>query len=93
MLSKSLIVIASALFLTGCATTTTNLAKYSNNNPQRGTVAQASDTASKGARPNAPVLLRIIKETKTLELWKQDRDNTWIKAKTYAICAYSGRCR
>jgi murein L,D-transpeptidase YafK len=37
------------------------------------------------------VLLRIIKETKQLELWKQDNDGTWIKVKSYEICAFSGQ--
>lgn len=86
MTSKRLIVVASALLLAACSPT----ARYSSKDPQRGLVAQASDTANKGARSNAPVLLRIIKETKTLELWKQDRDNNWSKIKAYEICAVSG---
>ena len=63
MIRKALIVAASALVLAGCVPT----AHYSSKDPQRGLVTQASDTANKGARYNAPVLLRIIKETKQLE--------------------------
>jgi murein L,D-transpeptidase YafK len=87
MIRKTLIVAASALVLAACSPTV----KYSSKDPQRGLVVQASDTLNKGARYDAPVLLRIIKETKQLELWKQDRDATWIKVKSYEICAFSGQ--
>lgn len=87
MIRKTLIVAASALVLAACSPT----ARYSSKDPQRGLVTQASDTLNKGARYNAPVLLRIIKETKQLELWKQDRDGTWIRVKSYEICAFSGQ--
>ena len=87
MIRKALIVAASALVLAGCVPTV----KYSSKDPQRGLVVQASDTANKGAKYNAPVLLRIIKETKQLELWKQDSDNSWTKIKSYEICAFSGQ--
>lgn len=89
MRHKGLVLISSLLILGGCSINP-NVAKYSNRDPQRGTVAQSIDTSSKGARPNAPVLLRIIKETKTLELWKQENNHSWSKVKTYDICAYSG---
>ena len=87
MIRKALIVAASALVLAGCSPTV----KYSSKDPQRGLVTQASDTLNKGARYNAPVMLRIIKETKQLELWKQDRDDSWTKIKSYEICAFSGQ--
>jgi len=87
MIRKTLIVAASALVLAACSPT----ARYSSKDPQRGLVTQASDTLNKGARYNAPVLLRIIKETKQLELWKQDSDNSWAKIKTYEICHFSGQ--
>jgi murein L,D-transpeptidase YafK len=86
MIRKSLVVFTSALFLAGCVPT----AHYSKLDPQRGLVTQASDTANKGARYNAPVLLRIIKETKQLELWKQNKDDSWSKIKSYEICTFSG---
>lgn len=75
------------LLLGGCVP----VARYSSKDPQRGLVTQVSDTANKGARYNAPVLLRIIKETKQLELWKQDSNNSWTKIKSYEICAFSGQ--
>lgn len=87
MIRKALIVAASALVLAGCVPT----ARYSSKDPQRGLVTQVSDTANKGARYNAPVLLRIIKETKQLELWKQDSNNSWTKIKSYEICHFSGQ--
>ena len=87
MIRKALIIAASALVLAGCVPT----AHYSSKDPQRGLVTQVSDTLNKGARYNAPVMLRIIKETKQLELWKQDSDNSWTKIKSYEICAFSGQ--
>jgi murein L,D-transpeptidase YafK len=86
-MKKTIIVFISALMLAGCATTTT---QYSRNDPQRGLVKQSTSTASKGAHASAPVMLRIIKESKTLELWKQNKDTTWSKIQTYEICAFSG---
>ena len=87
MIRKALIVAASALVLAACSPTV----KYSSKDPQRGLVTQASDTLNKGARYDAPVMLRIIKEIRQLELWKQDRDGTWIRVKSYEICAFSGQ--
>ncbi len=39
----------------------------------------------------APVLIRIYKEERTLEVWKQDRTGTFTLLKSYPICKYSGK--
>lgn len=39
----------------------------------------------------APVLLRIYKEERTLEVWKQDRTGRFAPLQAYAICKFSGK--
>jgi murein L,D-transpeptidase YafK len=39
----------------------------------------------------APVLIRIYKEERTLEVWKQDRTGKFALLKSYPICKYSGK--
>lgn len=75
------------MLLSGCYTTT---AQYSRKDPQRGLVKQTQHTATVGAHANAPVLIRIIKESKTLELWKKNKDSSWSRVRVYDICNYSG---
>lgn len=85
---KKICLILLSLTLAGCNAITT--AQFSRKDPHRGSVAQSSYTASRGAGPSAPVLLRIIKETNTLELWKQNDTTSWSIIRSYEICKYSG---
>jgi len=39
---------------------------------------------------HAPILVRIFKEERTLEIWKQDRSGRYRPLRSYAICHYSG---
>ena len=39
----------------------------------------------------APVLIRIYKEERSLEVWKQDRAGKFALLKSYPICKYSGK--
>jgi murein L,D-transpeptidase YafK len=39
----------------------------------------------------APVLIRIYKEERTLEVWKQDRTGKFTLLNSYPICKYSGK--
>ena len=39
----------------------------------------------------APILIRIYKEERTLEVWKQDRTERFALLKSYPICKYSGK--
>ncbi|WP_246723729.1 murein L,D-transpeptidase family protein [Rhizobium sp. ARZ01] len=50
-----------------------------------------SKMASLNIDRNAPVMLRILKEEGTLEVWKADRSNRFQMIKTYKICAWSGK--
>ncbi len=38
----------------------------------------------------APILIRILKEESTLEIWKQDRTGQFALLKSYPICKFSG---
>ena len=38
----------------------------------------------------APILVRVYKESRELEVWKQDRSGRFALLKTYGICHYSG---
>ncbi|WP_131193873.1 L,D-transpeptidase family protein [Lichenihabitans psoromatis] len=38
----------------------------------------------------APILVRILKEEKVLEVWKQDRSGRYRPLKSYEVCRYSG---
>jgi murein L,D-transpeptidase YafK len=39
----------------------------------------------------APVLIRIYKEERTLEVWKQDRTGKFAPLQSYPICKFSGK--
>jgi murein L,D-transpeptidase YafK len=39
----------------------------------------------------APVLIRIYKEERTLEVWKQDRTGRFAPLQSYSICKFSGK--
>jgi murein L,D-transpeptidase YafK len=39
----------------------------------------------------APILIRIYKEERALEVWKENRTGTFVLLKTYPICKFSGK--
>jgi murein L,D-transpeptidase YafK len=39
----------------------------------------------------APILIRIYKEERMLEVWKQDRSGRFALLSSYPICKYSGK--
>ena len=39
----------------------------------------------------APILIRIYKEERTLEVWKQDQTGKFALLKSFSICKYSGK--
>jgi murein L,D-transpeptidase YafK len=39
----------------------------------------------------APILIRIYKEKRTLEVWKQDQTGKFALLKSFSICKYSGK--
>ena len=85
---KKLLVISLSLLMAGCASTGTT--QFSRLDPNRGKVVQSKDTATAGLNTQAPVLIRIIKEDRQLELWKISKSNVYEKIKTFDICAISG---
>ena len=76
-----------ALLLTGCAGTGTI-------DPKRGYAAQNSSIISAseraGANSKSPVLIRIFKQSKELELWRKNANKEYVLVRTYSICAFSG---
>jgi murein L,D-transpeptidase YafK len=85
MIKKLSIMSAAMLLVAGCA---------SQIDPRRGHAPQPASlvTASQnvGATSTSPVLLRIFKESRELELWRKTSNGHYALVKTYAICAYSG---
>jgi murein L,D-transpeptidase YafK len=49
-----------------------------------------SEFAAAGLRLGAPVFIRITKQPAELELWVEGAGGTFVKFRTYPICAYSG---
>jgi murein L,D-transpeptidase YafK len=76
-----------ALLLTGCAGTGTIDSKrgYA---AQNSSIISASERA--GANAKSPVLIRIFKQSKELELWRKTANKEYVLVKTYPICAFSG---
>ena len=50
-----------------------------------------ADMAAKDMDRNSPIMIRILKEEGTMEIWKAKRDNRFEKISDYKICAWSGR--
>jgi murein L,D-transpeptidase YafK len=62
--------------------------------PRRGLAPQSpaliSETEAAGAKKDSAVLIRIFKETKELELWRDKGNGKYVLVKIYPICSYSG---
>lgn len=84
---KRLMVVCFAVSLAACNTTTT-LDPRKGLAPQPQTLVAQSERA--GAKASSPVLIRIFKQSKELELWRKTNDGSYALVKTYEICAYSG---
>jgi len=82
---KKIILIISTLLLTGCASTLDSRRGHA---PQPTSLISASESV--GSTATSPVLLRIFKESKELELWRRTSNGRYALVKTYNICAYSG---
>jgi len=53
-------------------------------------ISLIKDSESVGSTGTSPILIRIFKETKELELWRKNYNNNYVYIKTYDICAFSG---
>lgn len=80
------LVVAVALAACGGIMPTTPNAKASAPVPS----ALVSKIASVGSSTGAPMVIRIFKQTKELEVWKQTKAGPYKLVKTYEICAFSG---
>jgi len=84
---KKILILTTVLSLAGCA-------GYDSIDIRRGLAPQSptliSDTQSAGADVNSPVLIRIFKESKELELWRKAKDGRYALVHIFPICAYSG---
>lgn len=81
-------VLGLAFVLAGCAT------QIDRRDPNRGHVPQSpamvSQSVNAGADANSPVLIRIFKETRELEVWRMNKQGRYVLVKNYGICSYSG---
>jgi murein L,D-transpeptidase YafK len=84
---KHLAVLVLALSLAACNNTTAI-------DSRRGLAPQPQALISQservGANASSPVLIRIFKQSKELELWRKTIDGSYALVKTYEICTYSG---
>jgi murein L,D-transpeptidase YafK len=78
------------LMLTGCATVIPDNGR----NPLRAAVPQTSELKSLNVKAevadHSPVLLRIFKEERELELWKQQPTGKFVLVARFEICSVSG---
>lgn len=81
--------LCAALSLTGCVTAEQGGTQFDRRDPHRGNVSQSTATHGAMVSVSSPVLLRIIKETRKLELWRQGATG-WTLVHTYDICRFAG---
>jgi len=86
---KKLIVAFTSLLLAACVAQGVD-----KRNPARSAVpqspAQVQANQSAGVANNSPVLIRIFKASRELELWRQKPNGEYTLVRTFGICAYSG---
>ena len=87
-MNKILSIIFLALTIAGCATTNSIVDPRRGHAPQSTAIVSASQQA--GTSATSPVLIRIFKQSKELELWRKNSSGKYILVKTYTICTYSG---
>jgi murein L,D-transpeptidase YafK len=84
-----LLAAVACLFLGACSTIS-----MTERNPLRSKVPQSSSLIASseraGANKDSAVLLRIFKEERQLELWRQSTDGTYGQVAVFEICSVSG---
>jgi murein L,D-transpeptidase YafK len=85
---KKLSILLIAVALAGCGVVTNSVDPLRGLAPQ--SVALVDKSAQAGASSNSPVLIRIFKATKELELWRLNKNGRYALVHTYEICAFSG---
>ena len=83
---KKLFAVVLTLAVAGCNAITSD--------PRRGLAPQSESlikaSQSVGATAKSPVLIRIFKQSRELELWRMTKDGRYALVKTYEICTFSG---
>jgi len=75
--------------VSACNTLGQGSTQFDRRDPQRGRVVQTSGTHGLMVSVSSPVMLRIIKEDKTLQMWRQGATG-WTMVRSYGICRYAG---
>lgn len=86
------IIILLTLFIAGCSSTAT----FHKRDPQRGFKSQQREQLKFwnkiwGVADNSPILIRIFKEERVLEVWRKKPNGTYTNIINYDICRYSGK--
>ena len=84
---KNLAIVVLTLSMAACNNTTA-IDSRRGLAPQPQTLVAQSERV--GANASSPVLIRIFKQSKELELWRKTADGSYALVKTYEICTYSG---
>ena len=84
---KNLAIVVLTLSMAACNNTTA-IDSRRGLAPQPQTLVAQSERV--GANASSPVLIRIFKQSKELELWRKTADGSYALVKTYEICNYSG---
>ena len=83
---KKLFAVMLTIAVAGCNATTSD--------PRRGLAPQSESlikaSQSVGATAKSPVLIRIFKQSRELELWRMTSNGRYALVKTYEICTFSG---
>ncbi len=86
--SISMILVISVFVLSGCVSSTLDLADRGNIKIPAKMMTEMNE---KGMAQSSPVLVRIFKKESELELWKKDKTGRYALLKTYPICRWSGQ--
>ena len=79
--------LAAPLALTACTDTLDKVSKAEKPLPPK----LVRQMKSMGMAETSPILIRLYKESSTLEIWKQKNDGRYAFVKSYPICKYSGK--
>ena len=81
-----------AFLLSICVTGLSGCSDWLDGFEKPGTVSEATFQTMENLKMDraAPVMLRIYKEEKVMEIWKQDHNGKYVLLKSYPICKYSG---
>ena len=82
--------LAASVMLSACNTLGQGGTQFDRHDPHRGSVSQGDSTHGMTVSVISPVMLRIIKETNSLELWRKSIGGGWSRVRAYSICKFAG---